>query len=444
MLATIISYALLLRLVLPVASSLVSKVNQRALARGGMRSEQLLSSGELQVLDRMQWWVPAGEPLPPTDSYVIFTPDNGGPNNIRIGWEMTGLVAKGTGRTFVLPPASSMYLLDFGPMTLRSSSMGKNASEEAKAQPTTTRIEDLINMRQLKGNVPTLTWKEFQQRTGMTFEEATKEAAMVPQDRMCDMNAYKNVSARILYLPGDSPRREGFSCGDWAERGGPHMVLKQGMTDAMWALLTHGFVWHEDMFAAAAKVVNFLGLFQYNAMHARYNDFQFHEDQQTQQAIFKKWAPVFDAGRKLYIASDEPERFRNVSANSGLTAFTFQDMLSGPDGALVSMKAHFSPLRWFKMLGPVEELICTFSRVFVGTGRSSFSGHINRMRVHAEAPTTRMLTHMDPVPLTAIREETKTWDARRLNTSFVRKRAFEGDAFLQMGPGRLVKDARKP
>merc|ERR1719401_70915 len=69
---------------------------------------------ERPCLSRMRWWTPPGPALPPTDRYLLFSQDVGAVNNMRIGWEMTGIVAEYTGRTLLLPPARAVYLLDWG------------------------------------------------------------------------------------------------------------------------------------------------------------------------------------------------------------------------------------------------------------------------------------------------------------------------------------------
>merc|ERR1719215_1311820 len=100
-----------------------------------------------------------------------------------------------------------------------------------------------------------------------------KKATQVKDDQICHIPAYQAVNAELLFMPGTG-RREGFSCGDWSELGGPRDVLKDGMKEDDWKLLTHGFVWHPDAFNIASKAVHYLGIFNYGALHARYNDFQ--------------------------------------------------------------------------------------------------------------------------------------------------------------------------
>jgi hypothetical protein len=137
---------------------------------------------------------------------------------------MTGVVAQATKRTLVLPPASKMYLLDYGPGMTRM-------PQEMKETETTTLVEDLINLEQLKRILPTLTAEEFETKTGTTWEAASGKAAQVDIAHMCSLTAYQAVDDKFLFMPGEGPRREGFSCGEWAMKGGPTKALKQNMSD---------------------------------------------------------------------------------------------------------------------------------------------------------------------------------------------------------------------
>eukprot|EP00928_Gymnodinium_smaydae_P040346 TRINITY_DN27370_c0_g3_i1.p1 TRINITY_DN27370_c0_g3~~TRINITY_DN27370_c0_g3_i1.p1 ORF type:complete len:409 (+),score=40.63 TRINITY_DN27370_c0_g3_i1:31-1257(+) len=364
------------------------------------------------TLARMEWWNPAKDTLPPTEKYVLFTGDAGGPNNIRIGWEMTGVVAKATGRTLVIPPPWPMYLLDFGPRSL----LPKELKGKGKG---TTAMEDLINLDQLKANLPTLTAREFEAREGVSWKEAVHQSAQ--SKTKCDIGAYKKVTSKFLMMSGEGKIREGFDCGVWYQNGGPNDVLKASMTNDEWGLLKHGFVWHADIFQVASKVVEFLGIFKYDALHARYNDFQFHHDQQNTSDIFQKWSPIFRSSGKLWVSSDELAKVAKKHID-GVELFTFDDLTSSRTNFLLNeTKAGFDPVRWFEIRGPVEELICTYSRVFVGTGSSTFSGHIDRMRLNAQAPVTRKLKHKSTVPdMKSIDKDVKAWASQGRMSSYDR------------------------
>lgn len=70
------------------------------------------------VLARMRYWRdPTSQSPPSSGKFVTFTPDCGGFNNIRMGFEFAVLVAMVTRRTLVLPEPRPWYLIDFGPFT---------------------------------------------------------------------------------------------------------------------------------------------------------------------------------------------------------------------------------------------------------------------------------------------------------------------------------------
>lgn len=370
-----------------------------------------------QTLRRMQYWAtsPSLTPRPLAEKYLIHDNDDGGPNNIRIGWEYVGVVAQETGRTFVLPPSKRMYLLDFGPMN-------KEYRRHVR-QGTSTKVEDLINLEQLRFVLPTMTWAEFEAKTGLNWEQASKSATQVADSDRCNIKAYLKVSNRILFMPGHK-RREGFHCGEWWSRGGPKDDIRKAMQEGSWAVLTHGFVWHQDMFHVAARAVQHLGIFDYVALHARYNDFQFKEARQGEANIFRKLAPVFRLAPKLYVASDEPKRFKDQGAKHGLILVTLDDLLAT---VLADLEMKFGSERRFKLLGPVEELICTHAKVFVGSWKSSFSGHIHRMRIHTKAPESLMINHMKGMSVQEVSKAMSSWN--KLDAEYERLPLSMGDRF---------------
>jgi len=371
--------------------------------------------------------------MAPTDKYLLFTADAGGLNNIRIGWEMTGLVAQHTGRTLVLPPPAPIYLLDWGDR------LTGFLPASLKDQGTKTNVSDMLNLKQLKTMLPTLTWDEFQQRTGLTWEAAMKQAAMVDSKKVSTCEAlpdYNAVSAKILFMSGDGDRREGFSCGEWSERGGPKQELADGVGSRGYALLTHGFMWHDDAFQIAAKVVNYLGLFNYIALHARYNDFEQNFGKQPEpQEVVDRLSPWLGPGVKFYIASDEPKKFAGLNMHSANVVMWADLLGEATNGLLTKEKARFSEERWFKLTGPVEELICAFSKVFVGSQQSSFSGHIQAMRIQAEAPVTSRILNTDDFVSESVKSDIAQWDKQGGAGAFSPLPRNKGKVFLlQYGP----------
>merc|ERR1712232_409121 len=144
----------------------------------------------------------------------------------------------------------------------------------------------------------------------------------------------------------------------------------------------------------------------YNALHARYNDFQYTESRTAPQVIFMKWGKVFKSlGSKLYLASDEGPKFANIGRKYGLEVITYQDI----EPLLADVRAKYDKERWFKLLGMTEGVICTYSRLFVGSDKSSFTGHIARMRIMARAPVPQLITHMEMPNRKAIESSINKW-----------------------------------
>jgi len=350
----------------------------------------------------MQWWSPAGERLPATEKFLLFEFDQGGLNNMRMSWEMNGLVAQFTNRTLVLPPAAPLYCLDFG------------LCLSTKIQSTKTKMEDLINTRQLMANLPTLTSEEFAQVSGLTWGEAKGKAAQVDPEKVdhCSRpSTFKYEAA--TYLLTSRARREGFDCAKWFDSGGPKDSLRELTGTAGYALLTHGFIFHEDAFRIAAVVIHYLGIFSYSALHARYQDFrvQYADFLLPPDVLYEKLRPWLQTASTLYLATDEPRVFQNFSiAFPGVRLIMWEELVKNSTGhVLKSLKSEFSEERWFKLTAIAEMLICAFAESFVGTKLSTFSGHIRTMRFHARAPVTKAHHITDEIDVISMREDIRRW-----------------------------------
>jgi len=393
------------------------------------------------TLQRMQYWRSPTSALPSTGKYLLFTPDSGGLNNIRIGWEMTGLVALHTGRTLVLPPKTPLYLLDYGPWN--QALVGDTSNWTGS-----TRVEDLIDVTQLKGVLPTLTMEEFEAEAGMTWQAARNLAVQGPNKKLSGQGQpgkvrfsdYEALQEKFIFMDGNS--RDGEILGQWWSQGGPRDELRSELTEADWGLLRHGFVWHPDAFSIAAKAVQYLGIFDYVAFHARFGDFVEKQSQRSPDEIYENWRPLIANASALYVATDRQGQFDGFTKRHGVKLVMWPDLFTAATGRVLSgEKKLYTPERFFKLTGLVEELICTYSKVFVGTDRSSFTGHIQRMRIHADAPVTQLLIHTDggplpdsprakrevQVPLQEIQQTIQDWEKRDWLVPAINK----GDRFLK-------------
>jgi len=370
--------------------------------------------------DMMRWWKSAEQDAPLQDKYLMFSLDDGGLNNIRIGWEFAGLIAKRSGRTLVLPPASPIYLLDVGP-TEQYGDVIKERRPKLFNKGSKTMVEDLINLKQLKGRLATLTWEEFEQKTGKNWRDAKKASKDMAEAKEChDLDGALQRHAKDEIIFFDGKKRQPFDCGEFWKLGGPRDEMRSKLKDQDWALLTHGFVWHQDAFNIASKVVHYLGFWRYNALHARYGDLQFKESRQEPSDIFTKWPALLQDGAKVYVASDAPEKFKTA----GDHVFVWDDFFSEKTGKLLAEeKLKYEPERWFKLTGLVEELICTYSNLFVGTQASTFTGHIQRMRLHADSPNRKPYYHTAPEPVAV----------KMIRFKPIQRQAFDkGNVFLQL------------
>jgi len=429
-----------------------------------------LSDTEVTTLDRMIYAVPH-DPAPPLDTprhYFLFDYDLGGMNNIRIGWEMAGLVAQQTNRTLVLPPTKKFYLIP------------DNGNSKAS---------DYTDLARLKANVPTLTFEEFVEREkdDLTLPDFVLQDSPVasPNDvtsrwqdwattnnnfevvngAACDLGRFTSDS-KVLYAVAKTDNKRIFSCGDWAAIGQPRFKMNgQSWETPMesWRLLRNGFVWHPDAYREAARIVNKLGLFEYVALHARYNDFQFDDKrqpvdnvieslgallqlseadeslgkstqsedsrssgEQLQQAsasslqlsssvssrghhAVQSVLPFLTKGTRLYISTDETDpAFFKAFAKHGIEALHWADV----EGDIQGIS---SPERMEAIKGIVEQMVCAYGKVFVATELSTFSSYAQRMRIYADAPVKTRLYHTQkrtPKEDKEIEQELAAWEAR--------------------------------
>lgn len=121
------------------------------------------------------WISPLAAPPSLGVQYLTFEPDEGGWNNIRMALETAVVLALATGRTLVLPPQQTFYLL--------------NKKHEEKEHKTTFGFDDFYHFDSVLAEHPglsILTFEEFLKREAMTghlIDPQTKLPSFPPENR---------------------------------------------------------------------------------------------------------------------------------------------------------------------------------------------------------------------------------------------------------------------
>jgi hypothetical protein len=299
-----------------------------------------------------------------------------------------------------------------------------------------------------KNDFPRAAWRELRAKTMTsagssdekvcdmtTYEASHKMIYTDPADgaRMFGCGNWPNVGEPRFHIS-----KNGEYAGQW------------NAPPAAFMLLRNHFMWHPDAFDIASKVVDHLGTFKYVSVHARYGDFQFQNHKRVEDTLLhdgwlsgaksflqvnsqgsgaeddasgslvqlssesvlrsgsslrarlstsrgqrvaglvRRWLDE-DSSRHVYIATDEntPE-FKKPFKDANVNMVTWSDLLEQGhkgEGPLKDVLGAYSKERLSNLAGPVEQLICTFGKVFIGSEKSTFTGYIERMRLYAQAPT---------------------------------------------------------
>jgi len=412
--------------------------DQESIATSSFADPVLFQRSLAIVASRMRYWsnTTGGGMVPGQASnnskFLLFDFDEGGLNNLRLGWEVAGIIALVTNRTLVLPPASAMYLIDCGPPYFHPPMVGSKSN-----------MEDFINMAQLKSGIPALSFSEFRATHGEdlgiaqdlsdqevmnTWEGLSEAKTISPADNeLCELKTY-HVQQKVLYVQRTGENGRLFGCSMWWDLGQMHFTLEGHdwpLPARASSVLQNNFVWHPEVFELAAPVINELGLFEYNSLHARYGDLQFQESRQSAESIAETWF-LSELGQKifgnktLYISTDDMsdsliQKFRE----RGIDAKWSKDYFENPSSPIASLIEKKGAVRINQLKGPVEQIVCAFGQIFLGTKKSTFSAYINQLRMMVGAPQhgphqEHLLYHTNALSLQtvhAVSQQLSNWRA---------------------------------
>lgn len=342
-------------------------------------------------------WTSPYKDIGPKNKYVVFEPDEGGWNNLRMGFESVVAIAYSTGRTLVLPPRNRIYLLN------------KHDKKYTFA--------DFFEIAKLKRKLRVLTMEEFileasDPQTGLT--KLVPPEFLVEQARTGYVQPSNSLSAwlsSVSKVPGwdVSQRFLAFPSAPGAEftstdhermkpfrkrgrhpvfydnelqqssilffpqcRGQPCRMLVQfysllffadSRTDRMVKrLIRDNLHYKYDIFCVAARIVTALhnesNGESFSAAHIRRNDFQYrearHHPLEGIAAII--WAHTQREGEILYISTDEKdmEFFKPLRIHHRIRFLA--DYYTHADLADVDPNK----------LGMIEQVVASTARVFIG------------------------------------------------------------------------------
>lgn len=356
--------------------------------------------------------------------YVVFQPDLGGWNNIRMGLEVVIMFAHVTGRILVMPPNAVLYLLH---MNKKWDNNKQNMNDFIDfARLSAANGLEVISMEEFLTTVakPGLLYKPLPNNdvnlikkplweylesacygrlwvigktfisfnftshidkdgtTKVTFGNATDTSSERYQrfaiGRKLVMYDEEFHSHRAIFFPGHEDNRlltHFYSYLYFADKAVEN-AAKRFVRDRLRYL--------DEVYCAAGKVVERLRKLttseggdgvSYVAYHIRRGDFQQKHTRLSAERILELSYNLTDrkSERVLYISTDEGNRTFFEPFMREFKAVKFlSDFLTDPNLGLSEMNQNH--------LGMVEQLICATAHTFVGTPLSTFTSYITRLR----------------------------------------------------------------
>jgi len=436
---------------------------------GPVDMEQVeLSTAEEGVYKSMLWWdthplvepktlrSPDRFPLSPK-KYVTFELDHGGFNNIRLAFEVVVAFALVTGRTLVLPPSSSWYLLDWGP---KGATQGANGIRSMEMDGSLSSISDYWDESSLKKILPTMSTFEFIQleRTRLNipnYPEFASELALKGGTN-ADMEPWRHwlmenalwmphlPGTSVLYWPSIDAVQTRFQ-----NQVPPHISsgrrpyeYDSEMKDATIIHFPGGWTWPPDnklnlhpkpqYIPKHGGEYRYLGYWPGSVIFGSHEQWRgikqaFRDGVHYRPELFKIAAKVvtrlnrFSYGA-MHIRRNELQ-YHNVKIGAAKimknTEALFQDrepLYIASDEVhpeffdairskhfVYQWKDFYGPTAKFhdlegldipqKYWGMIEQIICANARLFVGTDLSTFTAHIFRLRGYLNAPDKSIYKH---------------------------------------------------
>lgn len=297
------------------------------------------------------------------DKYIIFDQYPGGFNNIRMSLELAAVFALLLDRVLVLPPRTDFYLLN-----------GECG------------FEDFFDLSEL--GIHTISFEQFCTEKSIAFESLEDAwSAIANKSFVADWDVVKDLVVvpaeprASQYFHDYKVRRDTISFSKEA-LGSESIYFPQNLLGSFYLTIfaesrlkemteyvAKHIHYHEHMFLEAYNLIEYLGDRNYAAVHIRRNDFQYKDLFITGEALLKNISPALLPGERLYIATDADDKSFLKPLEDVYEVIYFSDLEYLVDNNMAD-----------KLIGCIEQLVCSRARVFIGTRLSTFSSYIYRLR----------------------------------------------------------------
>ena len=296
------------------------------------------------------------------DKYLVFRPWPGGWNNIRMSLEIAACVAFLQNRILVLPPEYRMYLLT----NTNSMSTFFDISDLGIETISFEEFENKFNVNGW-GEIETISYTIADDLVNnlITTEDEIPPLFVKHRD-IKNINELKDKE--ILYFKDNL-------------LGNFYLTIYSKRLPELCKYVLRHIHYNEEIFNEANKVIDTLG--DYYAIHIRRNDFQYKDLFLPIDKIYNNIKNIIPEGAKLYVSTDETDKnFFNL-LDEHYQLYFYDDI----------KYLIFSNIN-IDLIGPIEQIICTGAKTFVGNKLSTFSSYIYRLRGYMKNITDkRFLTY---------------------------------------------------
>jgi len=300
----------------------------------------------------------------PKNKYLVFRPWPGGFNNIRMSLELAACIAFLQNRVLVLPPEYRMYLLN-------------NTNSFSTFFDTQDLGIKTISFEEFEQEFNVQGWEDIE-KISYTFDGDVVDTLLttdIPPDdvingrKTSDLNLLNEY--QVLYFKDNL-------------LGSFYLNIYSKQLPQLCKYVARHIHYNTEIFTEAYKAVEFLNDFgRYYAIHIRRNDFQYKDLYSPIDVIYENIKDVVPEGSKLYVSTDEQDKAFFDLLRQHYQLYFYDDIKH-----LIYANINVD------LIGPIEQIVCTYAKTFIGNKLSTFSSYIYRLRGYMKNITDkRFLTY---------------------------------------------------